>query len=63
MPMPATTHSTQIVTPFGSGYVLEQRADQMHRHLPTAERGDRMNFNDILTRLRSALSPKTVHAR
>jgi hypothetical protein len=56
-----TSHTTQVVTPFGSGYVPMQHSDPASRNLP-AELDDDVDalrvskFSEILQSLRSALS-------
>ena len=56
-----TAHTTQVVTPFGSGYVPMQHSDPMSRNLPT-DLDDVVDalkysmFGEILKSLRSALS-------
>jgi hypothetical protein len=48
---------TQVATIFGSGYVPEQRGDETHRYLPISEiREPLVNFDDLLKKLRAALS-------
>jgi hypothetical protein len=48
-----TLHTTQIATPFGSGYVPEQHGDGARRNLPPPEK---RNFGEALANLRAALS-------
>jgi len=57
-----TSQTTQVVTPFGSGYVSMQHSDPMSRNLP-ADLNDDVDyalrssiFTEILKSLRSALS-------
>jgi len=46
-----------IATIFGSGYVPEQHQDESRRHLPLpATRGPLINFDELLRKLRAALS-------
>jgi hypothetical protein len=57
-----TTHTTQVITPFGSGYVPEQHRDQIGWNLAPPELNDlvaRMRaslFDEVLKSLRAALS-------
>jgi hypothetical protein len=58
----ATTHSTQVVTPFGSGYVPEQRADETRWNLGPSDVDGvvaslRVSmFSELMKSLRSSLS-------
>jgi hypothetical protein len=49
------THSNQIFAVVGSAYVSENHSDELHRYLPAPE-AQGINFDDILSKLRSALS-------
>jgi hypothetical protein len=57
-----TTHTTQVITPFGSGYVLEQHGDPILRNFAPAHVGEVVlsprdsMFSEVLKSLRSALS-------
>jgi hypothetical protein len=48
---------THIATVFGSGYMPEQHQDESRRYLPVpAKREPLMNFDELLKKLRAALS-------
>ena len=57
----STTSTTQIVTPFGSGYVLVEHSDRASWNLASAEVDDVVEsltasmFGEVLKSLRSAL--------
>jgi hypothetical protein len=52
-----TQGSSQIQTIFGSGYVSEQRSDEMRRYLPPLNDGESvLDFSKILAGFRAALS-------
>ena len=58
----ATTHTTQVITPFGSGYVPIQHSEPTRLNLAPADLDDVVEalrfsmFNEIMKSLRSALS-------
>ena len=58
------TGTTQVFTPFGSGYVPIQHADPAHWNLGSGDAGDAPEalrssmFSEILTSLRTMLSLK-----
>ena len=60
--MHQTTHTTQVFTMFGGGYVSEQCADEAHWNLAPPDADQVVAsltiamFQDIMTSLRSALS-------
>ena len=55
--MHTSQHFTQLQSIFGSGYVPEQHADETHQYLPPLEHREFVvNFDDLLKRLRAALS-------
>ena len=49
----STTHTTQVLTPFGGGYVPEQHNDQSCRNLAPSERA--LDYEAILAALRAAI--------
>jgi hypothetical protein len=57
-----TINTTQIITPFGSGYVPVQHSDPAHCNLARADLDDVVDalrfslFSEVLNSLRSALS-------
>ena len=57
-----TNSTTQIITPFGSGYVPMEHSDGVHWNLGFADVDDVVEglrssmFNEVLKSLRSALS-------
>ena len=57
-----TTNTTQIITPFGSGYVPMQHGDPAHWNLAHADLDDVVEalrasmFSEVLKALRAALS-------
>ena len=57
-----TIHSTQVITPFGSGYVPEQHSDKALWNFAPAHVGAVVEslrssmFSEMLTSLRSSLS-------
>ena len=52
-----TTQNFIPLPVFGTGYVQEQRGDESHRYLPGAgERDFVLNFDELLKKLRAALS-------
>jgi hypothetical protein len=59
-----TNRTTQIITPFGSGYVPIQHRDPTRWHLAPADVDDMVEalkasiFSEVLKSLRSALSPR-----
>ena len=64
IPMFPTTGTTQVFTPFGSGYVPIQHGDPAHWNLGSGDAGEVREalrfsmFNEILTSLRATLSLK-----
>jgi hypothetical protein len=56
-----TSFSTQVLTPFGGGYVLERHGDQSRRNLARADLDDGVDalrasmFSEVLKSLRTAL--------
>jgi len=55
--MYTTQNFTQLHTIFGNGYVPEQHRDETQRHLPPTEHREFVvNFDELLKRLRAALS-------
>ena len=51
-----TTAYTQIISPFGSGYVHEDRGDETRRYLPGIERGaSGVNVDDAVGTMRAAM--------
>ena len=64
IPMFPTTGTTQVFTPFGSGYVPIQHGDPAHWNLGSGDAGEVREalrfsmFNEILTSLRAMLSLK-----
>ena len=59
-----TAGTTQVFTPFGSGYVPIQHGDRAHWNLGSADVGDDLDalrssmFSEMLTSLRAMLSLK-----
>ena len=57
-----TASTTQIITPFGSGYVPMQHGDPIHWNVAQADLDDMVDalraslFSEVLKSLRSALS-------
>ena len=39
IPMRTTAHATQVISPFGSGYVQEHHGDETRRYLARTESG------------------------
>jgi hypothetical protein len=60
--MGQTTHSTQVYSVFGGGYVPEQRTDEMPGNLAPSDIDEAVTsltalmFSEVLQSLRSALS-------
>ena len=60
--MGQTTHSTQVYSMFGGGYVLEQRADGPRGNLAPSDIDEAVTsltalmFSEVLQSLRAALS-------
>jgi hypothetical protein len=51
-----STHTTQVLTPFGSGYVSELHSDMLRGNLPPAEpHVFTVDFSAVLAVLRAAL--------
>ena len=48
-------NGNQLFAVVGSAYVSENHGDELHRYLPASE-PEGINFDDLLSRLRSALS-------
>ena len=63
--MGQTTHSTQVYSMFGSGYVLEQRTDKLMGNLAPADIDEAVTsltvsmLSEVLQSLRAALSVKS----
>jgi hypothetical protein len=61
----ATTHGTQVLTPFGSGYIPEQRADETLWNLGHGDADNNVDevvaslrvsmFSELMKSLRSSL--------
>ena len=64
IPMSPNTGTTQVFTPFGSGYVPLQHGDPAHWNLGSADVDDVLQalrfpiFSEVLTSLRAMLSLK-----
>ena len=62
--MHQTTHSTQVFSMFGGGYVPEQRADDRQGNLAPSDIDGAVTsltgllFSEVMQSLRFALSPK-----
>jgi hypothetical protein len=56
--MRQATHSTQVFSIFGGGYVPEQRTDERFGNLAPTESAEAVTafFNEVMQSLRSALS-------
>jgi hypothetical protein len=63
--MHETTHSTQVFSMFGGGYVLEQRTDELLGNLAPTDSDEAVTsltgvmFSELLQSLRAALSLKS----
>ena len=54
--MRTTAHTTQIVSPFGSGYVQEHHGDETHRYLARTEPGvSVVNINEAVGTMTGAM--------
>jgi hypothetical protein len=54
--MLATTHTTQVISPFGSGYVQESRGDEIHRYLAWTDVGTPgVNIDEAVSTITSAM--------
>ena len=72
--MRTTAHTTQVISPFGSGYVQEHHGDETHRYLAWTDTGASVvnideavstmtgaMFEEAMKALRSALSLRRKH--
>ena len=54
--MRATAHTTQVISPFGSGYVQEHHGDETHRYLARIELGAPVvNINKAVSTMTGAI--------
>ena len=54
--MCSTANTTQVISPFGSGYVQEHHGDETHRHLAWTEPGASVaNINETVSIMTGAM--------
>lgn len=53
------TSTQQAFAVVGSSYVSEHHSDETHRYLPAFEKTSLVDFEELLTKLRTALSVRS----